>query len=99
MQTANTTPDTPTTSERQTRRRRRRPTGLRRATAAAFYGLSVASFDRLNAAGAIPSPIRLGRTLVWNRAELQAHLDHGGPPRAVWDRLWSEIVRHRRTRG
>lgn len=96
-----TVPDCPSAlpTRRNSRRRRIPAIALRRVDAAACYGVSPATFDRMNAGGVIPAPVKLAGVLIWNRHELQAHLDHGGPPRREWAPLWREIVRHRRARS
>lgn len=38
-----------------------------------------------HAAGKIPRPLRFGRAVRWNRAELQAWLDAGAPARDQWE--------------
>lgn len=45
---------------------------------------------RLDAAGQLPRPVRLGNSVRWVVPELQAWLEAGAPPREQWERLKSE---------
>jgi predicted DNA-binding transcriptional regulator AlpA len=47
------------------------PVGLRRPVAAAYYGVSAATFDKLRKTGAVPKPrLILDGIEVWSRYEL-----------------------------
>src|SRR5262245_57173839 len=52
--------------------------------AAALFGLSSRTWRRLNAAGLIPSPLRLGGSVRWRRDELVAWAAAGSPTRSRW---------------
>lgn len=41
----------------------------------------------MTSSGRLPRPIRLGRSVRWNRAELQEWLAAGAPPRDRWEQL------------
>ena len=60
------------------------PRMMKRATAAAYCDLSVASFEREIAAGRLPPPTTLGGREHWCRAALDKALDiiTGGVPQA-----------------
>ena len=51
---------------------------------AAFLGCSVAHVWRVNAAGKMPAPLRLGGLTRWRRDELAVWISEGCPPRARW---------------
>ena len=53
---------------------------------AALLGVSRAHVWRLNAAGKLPEPIRLGKAVRWQRAELEKWLEAGAPDRSTWQR-------------
>ena len=52
---------------------------------AALLGRSVASLERDQAAGRVPAPVRLGGSKKWRRAEIEAWVAAGCPPRREWD--------------
>ena len=39
----------------------------------------------MHTSGRLPRPIRLGRRSLWRRAEVEAWLDAGAPPRGKWE--------------
>ncbi|MDY7108774.1 MAG: helix-turn-helix domain-containing protein [Planctomycetota bacterium] len=41
----------------------------------------------LHATGRLPRPIRLGRSVRWDYAELLAWMKAGAPPRARWEQM------------
>ena len=86
-------PDTPAS---QGRRKPARRVGLSRLDLAALLGLSASTIDRMNAAGQLPTPLRLGGTLRWNVREVLAWLDSGSPDRKTWAPIWAASVRARR---
>ena len=51
---------------------------------AALLGVSRAHVWRLNAAGKLPEPIRLGKAVRWQRAELEKWIEAGAPDRESW---------------
>lgn len=81
------------------RSKRPRQVGLCRLGVADLLGISVSSVDRMNAAGLLPRPLKLGGSLRWNKRELLAWFDHGSPDRKTWRPIWSAAVRARRTGG
>ncbi len=52
---------------------------------------SVRSIRRLNSAGKIPKPSRLGGQLRWGHAEIEAWVRSGMPDRKTWERMWSAL--------
>ncbi len=58
-----------------------------------MIGAGRASVYGLHARGEMPAPIRVGRGLRWAKAEIEAWLLHGAPPRAAWERTWPKIRR------
>jgi predicted DNA-binding transcriptional regulator AlpA len=52
--------------------------------AAALAGVSRAHWHRLRAAGKVPVPVRLGRKVLWRRAELCSWIDAGCPDARTW---------------
>ena len=52
--------------------------------AAALCGMSRAHWQRLRAAGKLPSSVRLGRKVLWRRAEVIAWIDAGCPDARTW---------------
>jgi predicted DNA-binding transcriptional regulator AlpA len=64
--------------------------------AAALAGVSRAHWHRLRAAGKIgPTPVRLGRKVLYRRAEVSAWIDAGCPD----GRTWAAIQASRGRRG
>jgi predicted DNA-binding transcriptional regulator AlpA len=55
--------------------------------AAALCGCSRASWHRWRAAGKLPPAVRLGRKLLWRRAEIVAWVDAGCPDAAAWQAI------------
>lgn len=47
-------------------------------------GVSRSMVHKLNAAGKLPAPVRLGRCLRWRADEITAWLAAGCPARSVW---------------
>lgn len=54
---------------------------------AEMLGISRAHVWRLLSSGRIPRPVRLGRSVRWNRKTLEDWLEAGGPPRDRWENL------------
>lgn len=54
---------------------------------AELLGVSERHIWGLNASGRLPAPIRLGRSVRWNRDEIVAWVGAGGPPRDRWERM------------
>jgi len=55
--------------------------------AAALCGLGRSTWHRLHAAGKTPAAVKLGRSVRWNRAELESWIAAGCPPRREWEAL------------
>lgn len=55
--------------------------------AAALFGLGRSTWLKLQAAGRIPRPRRLGRRVLWDTAELRAWWEAGAPAREAWDAM------------
>jgi predicted DNA-binding transcriptional regulator AlpA len=51
------------------------PRGLRRASAAAYLGISPTTFDRLRAERKVPSPRTLRGMDIWDRDDLDAFFE------------------------
>lgn len=49
--------------------------------------VSVRHLWDLNASGRVPRPVRLGRSVRWDVAELESWLAAGAPSRDEWERL------------
>jgi len=60
---------------------------LSAAEVAKLLGVSERHVWALHSSGRLPRPIRLGRAVRWNVAELQAWLDAGAPERFRWETL------------
>lgn len=58
---------------------------LSAADVAKLLGVSERHIWAMYSSGRIPLPIRLGRAVRWNAAELQAWLDAGAPERSCWE--------------
>jgi predicted DNA-binding transcriptional regulator AlpA len=69
------------------------PLLVRRQEAAALCGMSLATFDRADAAGLIPAGRKVGGCKVWAFAELQAWATHGCPPRSTWQSRWEQRLK------
>jgi predicted DNA-binding transcriptional regulator AlpA len=67
--------------------------------AAGLCGASRATWCRLRVAGKIPAPIKLGRCVRWNRAELAEWVNAGCPPRDMWEAIKAQNRRTARSRG
>jgi predicted DNA-binding transcriptional regulator AlpA len=68
-----------------------RQTSVRQALAvsarelAEMLDVSLRQIWRLNSAGKLPKPIRLGGSVRWNRVEVQHWFEAGCPDRKTWD--------------
>jgi excisionase family DNA binding protein len=58
---------------------------------AKLLGISERHLWAMNASGRVPRPIRFGRAVRWNRADLEAWLDADAPERSVWEAMRKEI--------
>ena len=52
---------------------------------AVMLGVSLRQVWRLNSAGKLPKPIRLGGSVRWNRAEIHQWFEAGCPDRRTWE--------------
>jgi len=66
---------------------------LRDSHAAVLLGMSVRTLHARVAAGLVPLPVRCGRLVRWRRAELEAFVLAGCPPRTAW--AWPGAARER----
>ena len=53
--------------------------------AACFCGVSRSHWLSMHSAGLVPAPVRLGRSVRWNRQELEAWAAAGCPARERWE--------------
>jgi excisionase family DNA binding protein len=60
---------------------------------AKLLNVSLRHVNAMNASGRLPRPIRLGRSVRWPRAELEAWIAAGAPSRDAWEqKRRSQIV-------
>ena len=59
------------------------------AEVAKLLGISERHVWALNSSGRLPRPVRLGRAVRWNLAELCAWLDANCPERSRWEAMWN----------
>lgn len=59
--------------------------GLSAKQTAVLLGISQRHLWKLHAGERVPEPIKLGRIVRWNRAELLAWMDAGAPSRDEWE--------------
>ena len=52
---------------------------------AGLLGISERHLWTLHSSGRLPRPVKLGRSVRWNRRELQEWLDAGCPSRDRWE--------------
>lgn len=64
---------------------RRSALTLSRVETARLVGVSEATWDRLNAAGKIPSCVRIGGRVLWRVADIEAWIDAGCPDRKSFE--------------
>lgn len=50
-----------------------------------MLGLSVRQIWRLNSAGKLPKPLKIGGSVRWKRAEIVHWFDAGCPDRRTWE--------------
>ena len=63
----------------------RHPILLSAPEAATALGVSRAHFLQLHSSGRVPRPVRLGRRVLWRKAELSAWVEAGCPSRERWE--------------
>ncbi len=64
---------------------------LASADVAKLLQVSERHISSLNSSGRLPRPIKLGRSVRWNAAELKRWLDAGAPSRDEWEAMKTEI--------
>ncbi len=52
-----------------------------------MLSVSLRQVWRLNSAGKLPKPIRLGGSVRWNREEIQRWFETGCPDRKTWEAM------------
>ncbi len=67
------------------------PVLLNYTEAAKLLRVSEQHLLRLNEAGKIPAPLRLGKSVRWSKKELEDWVDAGGPGREEWERIKGEV--------
>ena len=55
--------------------------------AARLCSVGRSTWQRLDSAGKVPKPVKLGRRSLWNREEIIAWVRAGCPHRHQWDNL------------
>lgn len=65
------------------------PLALTSAEVARLLEISERHLWTLNLTGRVPRPIRLGRSIRWNAAELREWLQAGAPDRSDWEAIRS----------
>ncbi|QEL18613.1 helix-turn-helix transcriptional regulator [Limnoglobus roseus] len=79
-----------------TAKRRTCPPGLlRRDDAAAYCGVSAATWDRWTAADLNPEPRKIGGAVLWSRHELAEWCRRGCMARRQWAAVWLQILARR----
>jgi excisionase family DNA binding protein len=63
------------------------PALMTAAEVAAALNSSERNVRRLNSAGHLPRPIKIGRLVRWRPDELRAWIDAGSPDRATWEAI------------
>ena len=58
---------------------------IRAAELAQLLDVSECHIWALNNSGKLPRPVRLGRRVLWNRAEIEAWIGAGAPARDRWE--------------
>jgi predicted DNA-binding transcriptional regulator AlpA len=64
--------------------------------AAAMAGVSRSHWWRLHAAAKTPAAVKLGRKVLWNRAELQSWIQARCPDRRTWEAMQAQARRYPR---
>jgi excisionase family DNA binding protein len=62
-----------------------RPKCMKANEVAEWIGISKTTWVRSNIAGKTPRGLRLGRLVLWDRAELERWLEAGMPARVIWE--------------
>ena len=61
------------------------PKCMKASEVAEWIGISKTTWVRSNIAGKTPRGLRLGRLVLWDRAELERWLEAGMPNRVTWE--------------
>ena len=67
------------------------PISVRREEAHRLLSVSMATFDRMDAAGRIPLGHKVGGVKLWCLEELKAWARHGSPSRKEWAAIWASL--------
>jgi predicted DNA-binding transcriptional regulator AlpA len=67
--------------------------------AARLAGVSRATWWRLHAAAKTPAAIKLGRKVLWNRAEVESWIAAKCPDRKLWEAIRDQSRRYPRVVG
>lgn len=59
---------------------------------AGCLSVSVRQAHRMNKAGLIPAPLKIGGCTRWRAAEIAAWLQAGSPERAAWEKRDTELA-------
>lgn len=62
-----------------------KPKTMKATDCARWLGVSKTTWLRSHNAGKTPRPLRLGRLVLWDCAELERWLEAGMPGRAAWE--------------
>lgn len=54
---------------------------------ARLLSVSHTTVHAMNAREELPTPLRFGRCLRWNRPEIERRMDAGAPPRHKWEAM------------
>jgi prophage regulatory protein len=65
--------------------------------AAALLGICRASLHRLRASGKVPLPVKLGRSVRWDRRELEKWIEAGAPALELWQAMKAANARRMRS--
>ncbi len=63
------------------------PLLLTAAQLATELNVSQRTLRRMDLSGEVPLPLKIGKSLRWRRAEIEAWIDAGAPPRRKWNVL------------
>ena len=72
--------------------------GSAKTQAARLCGFSLASWDRMSAAGRNPAGLRIGAARMYRTEELVAWVRHDCPRRAEWSAIWEVLQKQRNRR-
>jgi predicted DNA-binding transcriptional regulator AlpA len=55
-------------------------------------GVSLRHIRRMDSAGKLPRPIRLGKVVLWKVDEINAWLNAGAPDRKTWEQMKKGVM-------